>query len=263
MGDQANQQRVVASHTRVTEVGTKRPREGVDVRKSTASTGKQEASTNTEKGKEHPEDIEEEKAEGIQTGYRKRWDLGARWLVEHTGIEGFACKQRTEEQDGMHPSETNTGSKSTSHIIQCQTILGGLDSSAAVLAFVFVTVFSVFLRLCDGGFNDSLNLEVGMREESTEDELKEDTGNDSRPRATQSNDGIHNVPADGSSRCRQQVKECCGDRNDQELRLWENNLKEEADEWSEADGRGTKHQGFRIGTQVTSHCSIYYIFFVD
>ena len=44
--------------------------------------------------------------------------------------------------------------------------------------------------------------------------------------------------------------------------FWENNLKEEADEWSEANGRGTKHQGFRIGTQVTSHCSMYYMFFV-
>lgn len=97
MGNQTNQQCVVATHACVSKVRTKGPRERTDVRQSTAPAGEQDASAHSEKGKEHPENVEEEKAKGIQTGYRERRDIGTGWLVENSDVEGFACEQGTEQ----------------------------------------------------------------------------------------------------------------------------------------------------------------------
>lgn len=97
MGNQTNQQCVVATHACVSKVRTKGPRERVDVRQSPAPAGEQYASAHPEKGKEHPENVEEEKAKGIQTGYRERRDLGTGWLVENSDIVCFACKQGSKQ----------------------------------------------------------------------------------------------------------------------------------------------------------------------
>lgn len=247
---QAGQQGVVSSHACVTVPGAKTSGERVDVRKGTATTREQEASAHSEKGKEHPEDIEEEEAEGVQTGNRQSGNLWARWLVKNTGIKCFAGQQRPKEKNSMHSSESNTGGESTSKIVEGQTVLGSLNG----IGFVFVVIILLFFfGLGNGSLDDVLDLEVDVGKEGTEDELEKDSGNNGSHSAAQPDDGIQNVPDQRGRRYRQQVEESRRDGNDQELWLGKDNLKEGADKGSEADGRGTKHQRYRIG-RVTSHC---------
>jgi len=97
MGQQHYQQCVVAGHAGISKVRTKRPRERIDVIQSSAPAGEQDASAHPEKGEEHPEQIEEEKAKRVDAGYRERRDLGTGWLIEHSGIMAFACNQGPEQ----------------------------------------------------------------------------------------------------------------------------------------------------------------------
>lgn len=153
----------------------------------------------------------------------------------------------------MHASESNTGSETTGCVVEGQSVLGPLD--AIVACIVVAVVSAIFFRLFDRGFDDILNLVVDRYENAAGDELKEHSGNDGRPRAGQTDDGIQNIPAEGGSRRRQQIKECRGDGNNQELRLGKDNLEEETDERGKANGRGTPHQSLRVGRRV-SHCII-------
>ena len=248
MRNEGKEEGQVASSTRVSKPATNKA-----CFTDRGATFVHEAAAHSEKGKEHPEDVENAKAEGKDGRYGQRGHGRATVLVEDAHVVGSLTGEKsTVKHNGVHSSVTNTSGDTARGIVEFEAqpcrfrplfeMISASRSNDRVSVGIAASGVTFFLLLfVERNFNDTFYAMVDRDKDASEDELEENTRDDGS-QCTGEADEIKDPPEHGGASSTEEKEESSAGNNNYQLSLLVDNSEEQREEGPEGQKSAAKCQ---------------------